>query len=163
MNNNDRLTRLRYALDIKDEDVVKIFNMGGASVTADQVRAFTTSTRTSEDEYEREYEEVLDNEHFERFLNGIITSQRGVREGAPEPKLELTDDNANNLLLKKMKIALSLTTEDLHEIMEDAGGRLTKSELGAVLRKEGHRNYKPCGDRYARNFLNGLKMRYRGE
>ena len=47
--------------------------------------------------------------------------------------------------------------------MEDAGGRLTKSELGAVLRKEGHRNYKPCGDRYARNFLNGLKMRYRGE
>lgn len=161
MNNNDRLTRLRYALDIKDEDVVKIFDMGGASVTADQVRAFTTSTPTSEDEYE--YEEVLDNEHFERFLNGIITSQRGVREGAPEPKLELTDDNANNLLLKKMKIALSLTTEDLHEIMEDAGGRLTKSELGAVLRKEGHRNYKPCGDRYARNFLNGLKMRYRGE
>lgn len=41
--------------------------MGGASVTADQVRAFTTSTPTSEDEYEREYEEVLDNEHFERF------------------------------------------------------------------------------------------------
>ena len=114
MNNNDRLTRLRYALDIKDEDVVKIFDMGGASVTADQVRAFTTSTPTSEDEYEREYEEVLDNEHFERFLNGIITSQRGVREGAPEPKLELTDDNANNLLLKKMKIALSLTKEDLH-------------------------------------------------
>lgn len=163
MNNNDRLTRLRYALDIKDEDVVKIFDMGGASVTADQVRAFTTSTRTGEDEYEREYEEVLDNEQFERFLNGIIASQRGVREGAPEPKLELTDDNANNLLLKKMKIALSLTTEDLHEIMEEAGGRLTKSELGAVLRKEGHRNYKPCGDRYARNFLNGLKMRYRGE
>lgn len=29
MNNNDRLTRLRYALDIKDEDVVKIFDMGG--------------------------------------------------------------------------------------------------------------------------------------
>ena len=163
MNNNDRLTRLRYALDIKDEDVVKIFDMGGISVTADQVRAFTTSTRTSEDEYEREYEEVLDNEHFERFLNGMITSQRGVREGAPEPKLELTDDNANNLLLKKMKIALSLTTEDLHEVMEDAGGRLTKSELGAVLRKEGHRNYKACGDRYVRNFLNGLKMRYRGE
>ncbi|MEY8370225.1 DUF1456 family protein [Aerococcaceae bacterium 50-4] len=161
MNNNDRLTRLRYALDINDEDMMTIFEMGGAKITLDQVRAFTT--RVEQVGYENTYEEDLDNEHFERFLNGIITSQRGVREGAPEPKLELTDDNANNLLLKKMKIALSLTTEELHEMMEDAGGRLTKSELGAVLRKEGHRNYKPCGDRYARNFLNGLKMRYRGE
>jgi uncharacterized protein YehS (DUF1456 family) len=161
MNNNDRLTRLRYALDISDEDMVTIFDMGGASVTPDQVRAFTT--RIDQEDYENEYEEALNNEQFERFLNGIITSQRGVREGAPEPKLELNADNANNLLLKKMKIALSLTTEELHEIMEDAGGRLTKSELGAVLRKEGHRNYKPCGDRYVRNFLNGLKMRYRGE
>lgn len=163
MNNNDRLTRLRYALDIKDEDVVKIFDMGGASVTTDQVRAYTTVTQTNEKDYAREYEEVLDNEHFERFLNGIIISQRGIQKDAPEPKLALTAENANNLLLKKMKIALSLTTEELHEIMEDAGGRLTKSELGAVLRKEGHRNYKACGDRYVRNFLNGLKIRYRGE
>lgn len=134
-------------------------------MTADQVRAFTTVTRTNENEneYECEYEEVLNNEYFERFLNGLITSQRGVRKDAPEPKLALTAENANNLLLKKMKIALSLTTEEVHEIMEDAGGRLTKSELGAVLRKEGHRNYKACGDRYVRSFLNGLKIRYRGE
>ncbi|MEG2603203.1 MAG: DUF1456 family protein, partial [Carnobacterium sp.] len=27
---------------------------------------------------------------------------------------------------------------------------------------EGHRNYKECGDRYARNFLKGLALRYRG-
>lgn len=156
LDNNDRLTRLRYALDISDDDMAEIFRMGGAEVTEDQVRDLTLRDE------EGTYVEVLDDERFERFLNGIITSQRGVREGAPEPRLELNPENANNLLLKKVKIALSLTTEDMHEIMEDAGGRLTKSELGAVLRKEGHRNYKPCGDRYVRNFIKGLQLRYRG-
>lgn len=156
MDNNDRLTRLRYALDIKDNDVVEIFRLGGATVTKEQVRAMTTRDKDGN------YEEELDNERFERFLNGMITSQRGVREGAPEPELELHSGNVNNLLLKKVKIALSLTGDDMLEIMDDAEARISKSELGAVLRKEGHRNYKPCGDRYVRNFLKGLALRYRG-
>ncbi|MGP6139033.1 DUF1456 family protein [Jeotgalibaca sp. A127] len=156
MDNNDRLTRLRYALDIKDNDVVEIFRLGGATVTKEQVRAMTTRDKDGN------YEEELDNERFERFLNGMITSQRGVREGAPEPELELHSGNVNNLLLKKVKIALSLTGDDMLEIMDDAEARISKSELGAVLRKEGHRNYKPCGNRYVRNFLKGLALRYRG-
>jgi uncharacterized protein YehS (DUF1456 family) len=38
---------------------------------------------------------------------------------------------------------------------------VSKGELGAILRKEGHRNYKPCLDKYARNFLKGLMLEYR--
>ncbi|MDA2423829.1 DUF1456 family protein, partial [Bacillus cereus] len=26
----------------------------------------------------------------------------------------------------------------------------------------GHKNYKECGDRYARNFIKGLGVKYRG-
>ena len=105
--------------------------------------------------------------HLESFLNGLITSQRGkpqVKPGEPEPKPEfvLNNGNVNNMLLKKVKIALTLTNEDMLEILESAGVKVSKSELSAVLRKEGHRNYKPCGDRYARNFLKGLALRYRG-
>ena len=62
------------------------------------------------------------------------------------------------MLLKK----LELTSEDILEILEAAGVKITKGELSAVLRKEGHRNYKVCGDRYARNFLKGLAIKYRG-
>ena len=36
------------------------------------------------------------------------------------------------------------------------GVEVSNSELSAVMRREGHRNYKPCGDRYLRNFLRGL-------
>ena len=45
--------------------------------------------------------------------------------------------NVNNLLLKKVKIAL--TTEDMLDIFEEVGITVTKGELGALLRKEGQR------------------------
>ena len=74
----------------------------------------------------------------------------------------MSNESINNLLLKRVKIALALTSEDMLDILAAADVIITKGELGAVLRKEGHRNYKVCGDRYARNFLKGLALKYRG-
>lgn len=48
------------------------------------------------------------------------------------------------------------------DIFDEGGIRVTKGELGALLRKEGHKNYKQCGDNFARKFLRGLTVRYRG-
>ena len=158
MNNNDRLTRLRYALDIKNGQMVEIFELGGATVSTAEVKELLKKVETTDKDVE-EYEKICTNELFARFLNGLITSQRGASDR--EMPLELTDQNVNNLLLKKVKIALSLTSDDLLDILEEAGVSISNSELSAVLRKEGHRNYKPCGDRYARNFLKGLTLRYR--
>lgn len=154
MNNNDRLARLRYALNIKDDQMVEVFELGGLTITKAEVQALLRKAETEEG-----YEKSCSNEWLERFLNGLIASQRGPSDR--ELDLELTDQNVNNLLLKKVKIALSLQSEDILEILEDAGVSISKSELSAVLRKEGHRNYKICGDRYARNFLKGLALRYR--
>ena len=60
-----------------------------------------------------------------------------------------------------MKVALSLTSEDILEILEDVGVIVSKGELTAIFRKEGHKHYMECGDKYARNFLKGLAKRYR--
>lgn len=157
MNNNDRLVRIRYALDIKDTDMVKIFQLGGLNISKEDVKAFLQKIES--EEQENRYEKVCDNETLERFLNGLIVSHRG--ESSQKMPLELTDENVNNLLLKKIKIALSLKSDDILDILDEAGVVISKSELSAVLRKEGHRNYKPCGDRYVRNFLKGLAMRHR--
>lgn len=159
MNHNDRLTRLRYALDIKDTDMVEIFALGGYTISLEDFRALLIKT-SDEEADENEYQLECTDEMMERFLNGLITSQRGAKEGE-EPPLELNSHNANNLLFKKVKIALSLTSDDILDILTEAGIDISKGELSAVLRKEGHRNYKPCGDRYARNFLKGLALRYR--
>lgn len=154
MNHNDRLTRLRYALDIKDNDMVEIFRLGGVIITRDELLLMLR--KIDDDNYALE----LTDEQFERFLNGIIVSQRGPKEG-PEPKFELRPGNANNLLLKKLKIALSLTADEMLVILESEGVVVTKSEFSAFLRKEGHRNYKTCGDNYTRHFLKGLISEYR--
>lgn len=38
MNNNDRLIRLRYALDIKENDMIEMFKLGGIQVTKEEVK-----------------------------------------------------------------------------------------------------------------------------
>ncbi|ARF14325.1 DUF1456 family protein [Sporosarcina ureae] len=170
MNNNDILSRLRYALDLKDSAVVEMFALGGLKTNRAEVKEMLTKTNEdSMDEMQmNEYAKEIDNMMLESFLNGLISSKRGVPENtsnAPQPFLmsEEGHRNVNNILLKKVKIALSLTSEDMLDILENAGVTISKNELSAVLRKEGHRNYKPCGDRYARNFLKGLAIRYRDQ
>lgn len=56
------------------------------------------------------------------------------------------------MLIKKVKIALSMTSEDVLDTLYDGGVSVSKGELGAILRNPTHRNYKACGDRFARNF-----------
>lgn len=174
MNNNDILIRLRYALDIKNTDMVKIFKLGGIEVTKEEVLKMLTKSKDSYDNEIGNDDDIDENEEnmkcnnfkFESFLNGLIIFKRGKQEskpGQPErPAMSIKDHGSvNNVLLKKLKIALSLTSEDMLEILEDAGVVITKGELSALLRKEGHKNYKVCGDRYTRNFLKGLAIQYR--
>ncbi|OAS88273.1 MULTISPECIES: DUF1456 family protein [Metabacillus] len=175
MNNNDILIRLRYALDIKNTDMVEIFKLGGIELTKEEMLKMLVKTKDSyhdEVDYDRDIDEdeeniKCDNYMLESFLNGLIIFKRGKQEskpGQPERPAMSIKNNAsvNNVLLKKLKIALALTSEDMLDLLEEAGVFITKGELSALLRKEGHKNYKVCGDRYARNFLKGLAIKYRG-
>lgn len=173
MENNDILIRLRYALDIKDTDMAEIFKLGGIDITKDDVLKILTKPKDGyEDEYDYAGELIEDEDHIkctnrmlESFLNGFITFKRGKQEPKPgqadHPEPSKTRENVNNMLLKKVKIALALTSEEMLDIFEKAGITVTKGELGAMLRKEGHKNYKQCLDKYARNFLKGLALKYR--
>lgn len=68
----------------------------------------------------------------------------------------------NNDILKKLRVALKLTNDDIAEIMKLVGFNVSKSELGALFRKEDHPKYMECGDQFLRNFLNGLIVHMRG-
>ena len=165
MDNNDILIRLRYALDIKDKDVAEIFKLGGAEVSQEEVPLVLTRTPDFDDGEVAQKENIpLDNDTLESFLNGLIIFKRGrqtPKPGQPETP-ELTHERINNLVLKKVKIALQLTSEDMLEIFKAAKFTVTKGEISAFLRKEGHKNYRECGDQIVRNFLKGLAVRYRG-
>lgn len=171
ISNNDILIRIRYALDIKDIDMVEIFKLGGIEVTkTDVLKMLVKSKNNYHDEADIvENDDVIPCNHamLESFLNGFITFKRGKQAPKPgQPDRQAiavrNTENVNNLLLKKLKIALALTSEDIIDLLEKVGVSITKGELSALLRKEGHKNYKECGDRYARNFLKGLAVKYRG-
>ncbi len=173
MDNNDIVIRLRYALDIKDNDMIEIFNLGGIDLTKEEVLKVLTKIEDSndeeyeDDEYEDENHIKCTNSMLESFLNGLITFERGPQEPKPgqtvKPDRSIKNQSSvNNVMLKKVKIALKLTSEDIIEVLDEAGVTITKGELSALLRKEGHKNYKVFGDQYARNFLKGLTMKYRG-
>jgi uncharacterized protein YehS (DUF1456 family) len=92
------------------------------------------------------------------FLNGLINDKRGKKEGPqPKPEKRLT----NNIIFRKLKIALDLKADDVLEIMELANLRMSKHELSAFFRKPDHRHYRDCKDQILRNFLKGVQLKYR--
>jgi uncharacterized protein YehS (DUF1456 family) len=91
------------------------------------------------------------------FLNGLINDKRGKKKGPqPEPEQQLT----NNIIFRKLKIALNLKAEDVLEIMNLANMRMSKHELSAFFRKTGHKHYRDCKDQILRNFLKGVQIKY---
>jgi uncharacterized protein YehS (DUF1456 family) len=94
------------------------------------------------------------------YLNGLINEMRGKKEGAqPEPEVRLN----NNIIFKKLKIALNLKAEDILRILALVDITISKHELSAFFRKKGHKHYRECQEQILRNFLHGIQMEYREE
>ncbi len=64
--------------------------------------------------------------------------------------------------MKKLRVALELTNDDIIKIMSLVNFKITRSELGDIFRRDDHPNFKKCGDQILRNFLNGLVIYKRG-
>ncbi len=145
--NNLVLRRLRYALNLRETAMVEIFKLANAKVTVGHV------TNLLKREKQSGFVECSARE-MGQFLDGLIIKLRGPREdGAAPAKSEQIN---NNMILKKIRIALELREEDLLDIMQIADFKFSKSEMSAFFRKPGSRQYKPCGDQMLRNFLIGL-------
>jgi len=150
MTNNDFLRRLRYALNIKDNIMIQIFKKGNLIVTREDVIDYLK--RDTDDGFKK-----LSNNDLISFLDGLIIQKRGKREdGTPPPKTKITKNNLNNILLRKLRIALAFKSYDMIRIFKLGGIEISEGELSALFRSEDHKNYKECGDKYIRIFLKGL-------
>jgi uncharacterized protein YehS (DUF1456 family) len=99
----------------------------------------------------------LDDYHLAIFLNGLIVGKRGRKEGA-EPVAEKRLNN--NIVFRKLKIALNLKDDEILEILKLADLRISKHELSAFFRKPGQEQYRQCKDQILRNFLHGMQIKY---
>jgi len=153
MLNNDILRRLRYTLNLSDNEMIAMFASANRAVSRQQVSAWLKKEDTSG------YEECMDRT-MATFLNGLINEKRGKREGIqPNPENKIN----NNIIFKKLRIAFNLKDDDILAILEDAGLRISKHELSAFFRAPEHRQSRQYKDQVLRNFLQGLQNKYHVE
>ena len=151
MTNNDILRRIRYAFDFSDSKMIAIFGLANLKVTRGQVSDWLKK------EDDPAYQDCTDIQ-LAIFLNGLINDKRGKKEG-PQPEQErlLT----NNIIFRKLKIALDLKAEDVLDILGLANVSISKHELSALFRRSDHKHYRNCEDQILRNFLKGVQLKYR--
>jgi len=154
MTNNDVLRGVRYALALPTAAMAEIFTLSGHPVAQDTILHLL---KKEEEEGFVACPDAL----MEDFLSGLIIYKRGRQEGKSERPAQSTEPLTNNSILKKLRIALILQEADMLDILQQAGNPVSKSELSALFRKAGNKNYKECGDQFLRNFLKGLALRYR--
>lgn len=151
MNNNDTIRRLRFAFTLDDHQMMTLFKKGGYEATRAEV-----SNWLKKDE-DPDFQ-VLKDVMLATFLNGFIVDKRGKKDGE-EPKAEKRMNN--NLVLRKLKIALTLDDTAMLEIFSLVGFHISKHEISAFFRKPDNSHYRDCKDQILRNFLVGLQMSYR--
>ena len=153
MTNNDIVRRIRYAMDISNPVMIDIFKHAGYDI------APATLVNLLRKEDDAGYLDCS-GEMMCHFLDGLIIHKRGRKESA-SPVTPLSGELTNNIILKKLRIALDLNEDEMIAVMKLADIVISKSELSALFRNSGHKNYKVCGDQFLRNFLKGLTIRNR--
>lgn len=94
------------------------------------------------------------------FLNAVIIDKRGKKEGPdPIPESRLN----NNIIFRKLRIALNYKDEDILGVLDSVDMNISKHELSAFFRNPTQEQFRPCKDQILRNFLFGLQLKLRPE
>ena len=151
MDNNDIFRRLRYIFDYNDEKMMEIFEQADMPVPRARLSDWLKK------DFDEEMREINDFE-LATFLTGLIHSLRGKREG-PQPTVE--SELNNNIIFRKLRIALNLKDTDIIELFNLVEMPIGKHELSAFFRRPTQSQYRECQDQYLRNFLHGLQVKHR--
>lgn len=131
--------------------MIEIFGHADVLVTRPQVSNWLKK------EDDPAYQELKDKE-LATFLNGLINDRRGKKEGEQPIAEDFLD---NNMIFRKLRIALNLKDDDIMDILKLVDLRIGKHELSAFFRNPSQSQYRPCQDQFLRNFLHGMQLKYR--
>jgi len=152
---NDILFKLTTALSLSNEEIVKAYLLANYEMSEERLGNILKRRQ------DKGYEEAT-YEELGIFLDGLVLLKRG-----PSDKVA-NDDEAvaltNNLILKKVRVAMELKEAELVILFALAEVALTKRQIGSLFRKEGGKNFKACSDELLMAFLEGLdEFYYDGE
>jgi len=152
---NDILFKIKTALSLKSSEIIKAYSLVEYTMTEERLNN-VLKRRQDQGYEEANYEELG------LFLDGLVLLKRGESSNKVESDevVELT----NNLILKKLRVAMNLKESDLVIIFALAEVVLNKRQIGSLFRKEGGKNFKACSDELLFAFIEGLdEFYYDGE
>ena len=145
------MRRIRYIFDLDDSKMIEVFGYYNHEVTRAEISEWLK--KDDDPDIVSLYDKEL-----AIFLNGFIIEKRGQKDGPqPTPEKRLN----NNIILRKLKIALNLKDEDMIEIFDLADMRISKHEISAFFRNPTQNQFRPCKDQFLRNFLHGLQKKHK--
>jgi uncharacterized protein YehS (DUF1456 family) len=155
LNTNDILYKIQKALNLSQKEMLKAYELEAYEMSASHLD--TLLKKHQEKEFKK-----CSFEELGVFLDGLVTLKRGPspKKSSDEEAVELT----NNLILKKLRIAMELKEPETEIIFGLGEAELSKQELKSLFRKETHKNFKACSDELLNAFLDGLdEYYYNGE
>lgn len=148
---NEVLYRIQKALNLSKEEMLQAYALEAYNMDASHLDALL-KRHQDKGFIPASYEELG------VFLDGLVALKRGP--SSKKPDHDKTVELTNNLILKKLRIALELKEPETEIIFGLADIKLSKQQLSSLFRKEGHKNFKPCSDELLMAFLEGLDEFY---
>ncbi len=151
MTTNDILHRIQTALHLSPEEMIAIFALEAMPMKLAHLKAITAKAGS-------EGAEACTYEELGTFLDGLIHHKRGTITNPPPADAEIVLDN--NLILKKLRIALQLKDPEILIIFGLADRDMSISQIKDLFRNPAHPKYRPCPDAVLNDFLIGLDEFY---
>ena len=151
MTTNDILHRIQTALYLSPEEMIAIFALEGMPIVPTHLKAITAKVGD-------DGAETCSYEELGTFLDALIHHKRGTITNPPPPDAEIVLDN--NLILKKLRIALQLKDPEILIIFGLAERDMSISQIKDLFRNPAHPKYRPCSDAVLNDFLIGLDEFY---
>ena len=152
---NDILFKIQKALSLKNKELIEAYALVNYEMTEKRLESILKRHQ------DKGYEEAT-YEELGLFLDGLVTLKRGENSASSDDDtvVELT----NNLILKKLRVAMELKEAELIIVFALAEVNITKRQIGSLFRKEGSKNFKSCSDELLLAFIDGLdEFYYDGE
>jgi len=147
---NEILSKIQKALTLTNSEILEAYKLADYEMSEEHLLSLLTSDKES-GFVECSYEELG------LFLDGFIILRRG-----PNPKKQKSTQTelTNNLILKKLRIALELKEAETEIIFSLGEVELSKQQLASLFRNTNNKNYKECSDELLMGFLDGIDEFY---
>lgn len=139
------IKEIKEALGLSNSDILKIYKSEDFEIDESRLESILKKGNAT-------YEELG------VFLDGLIRVLRGESPKRVDDDAEIVLDN--NLIIKKLKVALNLKSIDIEMIFNLSDYTISKSKIKDIFRSPTHPKYKECSNEVLKAFLEGLDEFY---